>query len=312
MLTYPRIIDPDAGVRVINKVLAQDRKSVNTVFSLFYDYTGQASQAPEYDNPTSNLTESPNLTLALVAASSACALVQLNDCRQSMASQDEGKSILAYLSRKKNNIVARLTSRSALDLSTSTPSIQPDAQSFPAGPVASQSRSAADDVVSSNSPLRHSDTDQLPATIDPLEGIDAATDTATVRVPQPITPTSPAIQALTSRLRTLHGIAGGFSPLQTAVGGLLASVEHVQVGDLGHMPAPTVYRGSQIERGSGIPSKGRNVSDAEQVESRKLTEWTGLSKSKWRSSAGSRTIELQDILWMRNRTRRKYYAGTRT
>ncbi|KAF8751865.1 Encoded by [Rhizoctonia solani] len=190
MLTYPRIIDPDAGVRVINKVLAQDRKSVNT----------------------------------------------------SMASQDEGKSILTYLSRKKNNIVARLTSRSALDLSTSTSSIQPDAQSFPAGPVASQSRSAADDVVSSNSPLRHSDTDKLPATIDPLEGIDAATDTATVRVPQPITPTSPAIQALTNTLRTLHSIVEVFPPLQAAVGGLLASVEHVQLSSKNHSEMETLAR----------------------------------------------------------------------
>ncbi|CAE6478949.1 unnamed protein product [Rhizoctonia solani] len=166
----------------------------------------------------------------------------LNDCRQSMASQDEGKSILTYLSRKKNNIVARLTSRSALDLSTSTPSIQPDAQSFPAGPVASQSRSAADDVVSSNSPLRHSDTDKLPATIDPLEGIDAATDTATVRVPQPITPTSPAIQALTNTLRTLHSIVEVFPPLQAAVGGLLASVEHVQLSSKNHSEMETLAR----------------------------------------------------------------------
>ncbi|QRW17439.1 peptidase C14 [Rhizoctonia solani] len=159
-----------------------------------------------------------------------------------MASQDEGKSILAYLSRNKNNIVARLTSRSALDLSTSTPSIQPDAQSFPAGPVASQSRSAADDVVSSNSPLRHSDTDQLPATIDPLEGIDAATVTATVRVPQPITPTSPAIQALTNTLRTLHSIVEVFPPLQAAVGGLLASVEHVQLSSKNHSEMETLAR----------------------------------------------------------------------
>ncbi|KAF8679914.1 WD domain, G-beta repeat [Rhizoctonia solani] len=165
----------------------------------------------------------------LSAASSACALVQLNDYRRSMDSPDKGTGARAYLRRKKNKIIAKLTPGSASGLSTSIPSIHPDTQSSPAEPAASQSRSAVDDAVPSNGPLRHSDTDQLPIATNPLEGPDAATDTAAVSVPRPITPAPSAIRALTSTLKTLHSAAQVFPPLHAAIGGLLASVEHMEL-----------------------------------------------------------------------------------
>ncbi|KAF8731154.1 Pseudouridine synthase, partial [Rhizoctonia solani] len=131
----------------------------------------------------------------------------LNDYRRSMDSPDKGTGVRAYFRRKKNTLMARLTSRSVSNLSSSTPSIRPDTQSLPVEPAAPQSRSIADVVVPSSGPLQHSDTDQLPVATDPLEGPHAATDSATVRVPRPITPASSGIQALTSTLRTLHSAA---------------------------------------------------------------------------------------------------------
>ncbi|KAF8675495.1 WD domain, G-beta repeat [Rhizoctonia solani] len=151
-----------------------------------------------------------------------------------MASPDKGTGFCAYLRRKKDNIVARSRPRSASDLSTSIPSLHPNTQSLHAKPAASQSSSTADDVVASNSPLQHSDKDQLPVTIDPLKGTNAARDTATVRVPRLITPTPSAIQALTSTLRKLHSATEVFPPLQVAVGGLLASVEHIELSSKNH------------------------------------------------------------------------------
>ncbi|KAF8760816.1 WD domain, G-beta repeat [Rhizoctonia solani] len=114
-----------------------------------------------------------------------------------MDSPDKGTGLRAYFRRKKNKIIAKLTPGSASSLSTSIRSIHPDTQSLPAEPAASQSRSAVDDAVPSNGPLRHSDTDQLPIATNPLEGPDAATDTAAVSVPRPITPAPSAIRALT-------------------------------------------------------------------------------------------------------------------
>ncbi|KAF8689629.1 WD domain, G-beta repeat, partial [Rhizoctonia solani] len=152
-----------------------------------------------------------------------------------MASPDEGTGFCAYLRHKKDKIVARSRPRSALDLSTSIPSLHPNTQSLHTKPAASQSSSTADDnVVPSKSPLQHSDKDQLPAAIDPLKGTNAARDTATVRVPWPITPTPSAIQALTSTLRTLHSATEVFPPLQVAIGGLLASVKHIELGSKNH------------------------------------------------------------------------------
>ncbi|KAF8741638.1 WD domain, G-beta repeat, partial [Rhizoctonia solani] len=146
-----------------------------------------------------------------------------------MDSPDKGTGLRAYFRRKKNKIIAKLTPGSASSLFTSIPSIHPDTQSSPAEPAASQSRSAVDDAVPSNGPLRHSDTDQLPIATNPLEGPDAATDTAAVSVPLPITPAPSAIRALTSTLKTLHSAAQVFPPLHAAIGGLLASVEHMEL-----------------------------------------------------------------------------------
>ncbi|KAF8736525.1 hypothetical protein RHS02_06284, partial [Rhizoctonia solani] len=157
-----------------------------------------------------------------------------------MDSPDKGTGARAYLRRKKNKIIAKLTPGSASGLSTSIPSIHPDTQSSPAEPAASQSRSAVDDAVPSNGQLRHSDTDQLPIATNPLEGPDAATDTAAVSVPRPITPAPSAIRALTGTLKTLHSAAQVFPPLHAAIGGLLASVEHMEVGGLCHFPCYTV------------------------------------------------------------------------
>ncbi|KAF8761438.1 WD40 repeat-like protein [Rhizoctonia solani] len=141
----------------------------------------------------------------------------------------KGQALVPTSRRKKNKIIAKLTPGSASGLSTSIPSIHPDTQSSPAEPAASQSRSAVDDAVPSNGPLRHSDTDQLPIATNPLEGPDAATDTAAVSVPRPITPAPSAIRALTSTLKTLHSAAQVFPPLHAAIGGLLASVEHMEL-----------------------------------------------------------------------------------
>ncbi|GAB1518059.1 hypothetical protein RhiTH_001117 [Rhizoctonia solani] len=151
-----------------------------------------------------------------------------------MDSPDKGTGLRAYFRRKKNKIIAKLTPGSASGLSTSIPSIHPDTQSSPAEPAASQSRSAVDDAVPSNGPLRHSDTDQLPIATNPLEGPDAATDTAAVSVPRPITPAPSAIRALTSTLKTLHSAAQVFPPLHAAIGGLLASVKHMELSSKNH------------------------------------------------------------------------------
>ncbi|QRW17446.1 peptidase C14 [Rhizoctonia solani] len=157
-----------------------------------------------------------------------------------MASPDEATGFLASLRRKKNKIVARLN---ALDLSTPTPSIHPNTQSLHAEPSASQSRSTADkNAVPSSSPLGHSDTSQLPVATDPRKGTDAATDTATVKVPRPTTPALPAIQVLTSTLRTLHSATKLFPPLQAAIGGLLASVEHIELSSKNHSEMEALAR----------------------------------------------------------------------
>ncbi|ELU36264.1 WD40 domain-containing protein [Rhizoctonia solani AG-1 IA] len=240
-----------------------------------------------------------------------------------MASPDKGTGFCAYLRCKKDNIVARSRPRSALDLSTSIPSLHPNTQSLHAKPATSQSSSTADDVVASNSPLQHSDKDQLPVTIDPLKGTNTARDTATVRVSQLITPMPSAIQALTITLRKLHSATEVFPPLQVAVGGLLASIEHIEVGNLGrirrlhglgktavipHQAAPPAYTRNQVDQSFRVPSRNCNVSYARRVESGNLTECIGLSKSKRRPSAASRTTKPQDTLGMWNRTRKGYYA----
>ncbi|QRW17346.1 peptidase C14 [Rhizoctonia solani] len=146
-----------------------------------------------------------------------------------MDSPDKGTGLRAYFRRKKNKIVAKFASSNPPNPSPSTPPIHPDTQPLPAEPAASQSRSTTGDVEPSNVPSRCSDTDQLPVVIYRLEGTDAATGTTTVRVPRPITPMPSAIQALTSTLKTLHSAAQIFPPLQAAIGGLLASVEHMEL-----------------------------------------------------------------------------------
>ncbi|KAF8675716.1 WD40 repeat-like protein [Rhizoctonia solani] len=151
-----------------------------------------------------------------------------------MASPDKGTGFCAYLRCKKDNIVARSRPRSTSDLSTSIPSLHPNTQSLHAKPATSQSSSTADDVVASNSPLQHSDKDQLPVTINPLKGTNTARDTATIRVSQLITPMPSAIQALTITLRKLHSATEVFPPLQVAVGGLLASIKHIELSSKNH------------------------------------------------------------------------------
>ncbi|KAF8688206.1 NACHT domain, partial [Rhizoctonia solani] len=145
-----------------------------------------------------------------------------------MASPDEGTGFRAYLRGKRNKIIARLKPRSASNPPTSPPSIHSDTRSLPAEPAASQPRPTADDVVPSNIPLRHSNT-ELPIAMGPLKGTDATTDTAAVEAPQPITHTPSAIKALASTLKTLHSVTKVVPPLQSAIGGLLASVENIEL-----------------------------------------------------------------------------------
>ncbi|KAF8697747.1 WD domain, G-beta repeat, partial [Rhizoctonia solani] len=145
-----------------------------------------------------------------------------------MASPDEGTGLCAYLRGKKNKIIARLKPRSASNPPTSLPSIHSNTRSLPAEPAASQPRPTADDVVPSNIPLQHSNT-ELPIAMDPLKGTDATTDTAAVEAPQPIAHTASAIKTLAGTLKTLHSITKVVLPLQSAIGGLLASVKNIEL-----------------------------------------------------------------------------------
>ncbi|KAF8752544.1 WD40 repeat-like protein [Rhizoctonia solani] len=87
------------------------------------------------------------------------------------------------------------------------------------------------DVIAAG-PSRLLDADQPSVIIHSTNNVHTSKDATTSGPPRSATPKPPALQALTSALKTLHNAAEVFPPLQAAIGGLVACIERVEVGEM--------------------------------------------------------------------------------
>ncbi|GAB1527057.1 hypothetical protein RhiTH_010232 [Rhizoctonia solani] len=161
------------------------------------------------------------------------ALIQLNNYCLYMSTLKKSKGIGAFFKRKITKLKRKTPSSSAPNVSNSTSSMYSDNQSLHAEPKTAQMNPTPHegDVIAAghSQPL---EADQPLVIICPTNNIHTSKDATTPGPPQSATPKPLALQALTSALKTLHNAAEVFLPLQAAIGGLVACIEWVEVGDM--------------------------------------------------------------------------------
>ncbi|KAF8697748.1 WD40 repeat-like protein, partial [Rhizoctonia solani] len=152
-----------------------------------------------------------------------------------MSAPKKSKGMRAFFKRNITKLKGKLPLSSAANVSDSTSSMYSDNQPSHAEPKTAQMNPTPHegDVIAAG-PSQLLDVDQPSVIMHSTNNIHTSKDATTPVPPQSATHKPPALQALTSALKTLHNAAEVFPPLQAAIGGLVACAERVELNSKHH------------------------------------------------------------------------------